>query len=895
MFRPYIDLYIDGKKVDFTVPIEIFMTYAHNDLHNPTIVKNSFSKTVRLDGTPNNNRIFGCFGNMERISAYADGKYSGAYFNPSKRTDFILVRNGEILERGYVKLDKVTKKGGSLSYDITLYGGLGQFLYGLSFKEDGERMKLSDLTYDYDIDFEVNKDTVMDAWNTVNQLNLWQDDEYAHYHFINFAPCYNGIPENFTADKVAIDLNSFKLNAPELYAKLNKTVSGYNTVNGWVMGELKKEYDEWQTKDLRSYLQRPVIRFKSIINACCKPENNGGYEVDLDDEFFSYKNPYYEDAWMTLPLLTEIDDVKVATDNEVTVNIGEEISLDGIGEGRNFNITAEIAVGCNATSSAGSLKSCYNGTSWDGSDESAIVDESTNFARYIQLVAYDYDDRVVGGSNVLSFYTINGWNRFEYSPAYKTSVSNVSGTYIKQSDGTYRFNNQTYKFTIKDLEYTEGMYFKVVEKFAYDSSPSVGYPSPYVLYVDDSNGVSVSSYLSDVYDNVEIEFNNGLNWFVNKDSLLNSEHTPCDYFLGYLKMFNLHIWCDNIEKKVYVRQRKNYFTGEKVSIDNFVDRDSEIVIKPIVYDAKWYNFGVEYDAEGILNKTYKDNNGFDYGIMKVDTNYNFDSSSKDLLEGIVFKGAVMNRGKSKYYTDVRTDDGYDIIPPYTMDGVQTFLFNSSGDTAESAYFTPKSGNQSAGWWKEKQYDIIPKPDFRNKDGNAVDGANVLLFYNGRVELKDTEGAWINFGLSDDIVEFERLNEGEPCWIWSMNWDYSGTHLRYLPMFSRYKTNANGWVTHSWDFGTPKQLYVPDYSIDSSSDIYTQYWKSYINDEFNADTREVDLKVRFQGRVNPDFLMNFVYFDGCWWKIMEITDYNPCSQECTKVKLVKVQDINNYLI
>jgi hypothetical protein len=178
---------------------------------------------------------------------------------------------------------------------------------------------------------------------------------------------------------------------------------------------------------------------------------------------------------------------------------------------------------------------------------------------------------------------------------------------------------------------------------------------------------------------------------------------------------------------------------------------------------------------------------------------------------------------------------------------------------------------------------------------TIDGANVLLFYNGRVELKDTEGAWINFGLSDDIVEFERLNEGEPCWIWSMNWDYSGTHLRYLPMFSRYKTNANGWVTHSWDFGTPKQLYVPDYNIDSSSDIYTRYWKSYINDEFNADTREVDLKVRFQGRVNPDFLMNFVYFDGCWWKIMEITDYNPCSQECTKVKLVKVQDINNYLI
>lgn len=895
MFRPYIDLYIDGKKVDFTVPIEIFMTYAHNDLHNPTIVKNSFSKTVRLDGTPNNNRIFGCFGNMERISAYADGKYSGAYFNPSKRTDFILVRNGEILERGYVKLDKVTKKGGSLSYDITLYGGLGQFLYGLSFKEDGERMKLSDLTYDYDIDFEVNKDTVMDAWNTVNQLNLWQDDEYAHYHFINFAPCYNGIPENFTADKVAIDLNSFKLNAPELYAKLNKTVSGYNTVNGWVMGELKKEYDEWQTKDLRSYLQRPVIRFKEIINACCKPENNGGYEVDLDDEFFSYKNPYYEDAWMTLPLLSEIE-----SDNESdigVINDNWKFYVEGGNEGDTIKVRMAITPAITSSSDTNTIKT---GKIWykelEGSGDITgypfYNQYKQNMGRFIQLVVRDKNGKAIGGSAAQVFTTnITDCTDFNFAYAYDSPKTYNYGTYQKIENNIFAFEKGIYEFEAS-VEYQEGMYFEIFQSFA--TINAFG-DNTYSGMMFDTNGNGVSDF----------EYGYGTHSAtaslvkkmrrVKKDKLLNSEHTPCDYFLGYLKMFNLHIWCDNIEKKVYVRQRKNYFTGEKVSIDNFVDRDSEIVIKPIVYDAKWYNFGVEYDAEGILNKTYKDNNGFDYGIMKVDTNYNFDSSSKDLLEGIVFKGAVMNRGKSKYYTDVRTDDGYDIIPPYTMDGVQTFLFNSSGDTAESAYFTPKSGNQSAGWWKERHYDIIPKPDFRNKDGNAVDGANVLLFYNGRVELKDTEGAWINFGLSDDIVEFERLNEGEPCWIWSMNWDYSGTHLRYLPMFSRYKTNANGWVTHSWDFGTPKQLYVPDYNIDSSSDIYTQYWKSYINDEFNADTREVDLKVRFQGRVNPDFLMNFVYFDGCWWKIMEITDYNPCSQECTKVKLVKVQDINNYLI
>lgn len=891
--RPYISILIDGQEAELKEPMELHLTYAHIDLHNPTVVKNGFSKTIVFDGTPTNNRIFGCFGNMDRMIATEDGKNTGAYYDPSRKVDVVIMRNYEILDRGYIKLDKVVKKGNNVEYHTTFYSGLGQFLYGLSYKDDGEQMKLSDLVYDYNLDIEVTKDTVKNAWSRINGIGKFTGDTYAVYDFINFAPCYNGIPDNFSADKVAIDVDSFNANAPELYERFTTSKDGCGLVNGWALGELKKEYDEWQMKDLRSYLQRPVIRMKEIIKAICKSENNGGYTVDLDEEFFSEDNPYYDNAWLTLPLLTEIDDVRVATDDEVTVNIGEEISLDGIVEGKNFNITAEIAVGCHANSSAGSLKSCYNGTSWDGSDESAIVDESTNFARYIQLVAYDYDDRVVGGSNVLSFYTINGWNRFEYSPTYKTSVSNVSGTYIKQSDGSYRFNNQTYKFTIKNLEYTEGMYFKVVEKFAYDSSPSVGYPSPFVLYVDDSNGVSVSSYFNDVYDNVEIEFNNGLNWFVNKDSLLNSEHTPCDYFLGYLKQFNLHIWNDNVEKKIYIKQRKNYFTGNMVDIDNLVDRDSEITITPIIYDAKWYNFGVEYNSDGLLNKTYKDNYGFDYGMQKVNTNYNFDSSSKDLLDGIVYKGAICQRAKSKYYVSGYED--YDNLAGFYLDGFTTLLFNSNGDTVEGDKINPKTTFKTYDWWKEAHYDITPKPDFRDKDGGVIDGANVLLFYNGKTELKDSEGNRIGFAVSDDIPEFEQLNEGEPCWIWSEDWDYSDDTFNYLPVFSRYLTNENGWVTHSWDFGTPKEIYIPDYNIDSSSDIYTQYWKPYIQDEYDKNTRQAEVKIRYKGRVSPDMLMDFVYFDGCYWRIAEIKDYNPCSQETTKTTLVKVQDMNNFLI
>jgi hypothetical protein len=921
MLRPWIQLFIDGQEVDFTEPININMTYAHQDLHNPTVVRNSFSKTLKIDGTPKNNRIFGCFGNMDRIAASKEGEYTGASFNPSRKVDFALVRNGEQIERGYVKLDKVVKKGKKLSYDITLYGGLGQFLYNLTTKEDGEQMKLSDLDYGYNLDIEVNKEVVYNAWNSLNEIGKFTGDTYEIYKHINFSPCYNGIPEDFSADKVAIDVNSFKLNAPELYERFAVSKEGYGLIDGWLIGELKKEYDEWQMKDMRSYLQRPVIRFKDIIDACCNPINNGGYAVELDDEFFSADNPYYENAWMTLPLLSEIE----TTSSErfpILKKNGDRYEIEDAEDGDRLSFTVPMSMIVSLPNFYSDVSNLYTGVQITLNPTKKDMDkaESYNACRYAQLVVYDANGKVVNGSNVLSFYTkiLNAVN-FTYEPEYKTTINDVIGDYINvgyskiyEASTDFVFNGSTYGLSFKNLEWKEGYYMKLVVKSAeivnYVPTDDDRIPeeekmennlgvdwlykkNEYYTYDDTIKMVTWGSSVVD--SNVNIDVKIPTNKHISKDTLLNSEHTPCDYFLSYLKMFNLHIWSDNVEKKVYIKQRKNYFTGEKINIDGLVDRDSDITIKPIVYDAKWYNFNTEFDGDSLLNKTYKDNYGFDYGIQKVNTNYNFDSTSKDLLEKNVLKNCICNRAKSKYYVSVYED--YDNLPPFYLDGFTTLLFNGEGDTIEANSFTPRTTVKSYNWWRERGYDLMPKPDFRNKDGKGVDGSNVLLFYNGKQILKDVEENVLNFGISDDIPQFETLNDGEPCWVWSYNWNNSITYFDYLPIFSRYYTNENNWVTHSWDFGTPKQIYIPDYSIDNSSDIYTQYWKNYINDEFDNNTREVDLKVLLKGKVNPDFLQNFVYFDGCYWKIMEIVDYNPCSQETTKVKMVKVQDMNNYLI
>ena len=63
-------LYIDSQLVDFEVEPQFPVTYQLEDLSNPTIIKNNFSKTIKIEGTDNNNRIFGEIYNLEREQIY---------------------------------------------------------------------------------------------------------------------------------------------------------------------------------------------------------------------------------------------------------------------------------------------------------------------------------------------------------------------------------------------------------------------------------------------------------------------------------------------------------------------------------------------------------------------------------------------------------------------------------------------------------------------------------------------------------------------------------------------------------------------------------------------------------------------------------------------------------
>lgn len=307
-----VTLYIGGLKADLPDESPIQFNWTREELDNPTVVRNSYTQQLTLPGTPANDAIFGHFGRVERATQALLGETTGAYYNPLKKADFALYADDmTVLARGYVKLEQITSRGDqATSYKISLYGGLGSLFYDLSFNPDGSERTLADLTYkdsnDADVDpytetMSVDRLTVAAMWGAsiLTPVPDWNN-------ILTFAPFYNGVPSgDFDANKAIVSTTSY-YNFPQ-QAGYTPLAGSYG--NNPILALFTNKHTEWEMRDFRAYLQRPVVSVKAVIEALTDPSNTGDWTLALDGSFFSAgTNPWYDEAWMTLPLLQRPED-----------------------------------------------------------------------------------------------------------------------------------------------------------------------------------------------------------------------------------------------------------------------------------------------------------------------------------------------------------------------------------------------------------------------------------------------------------------------------------------------------------------------------------------------------------------------------------------------------------
>lgn len=924
-----IRLYINNNQVDLIEEISLPFTYQLTDLDNPTIVKNSFSKTITIEGTKNNNRIFGEIYNFDREQMFDDVLLTGVYFNPSYRTPFTLYKDGEIIEQGYMQLNDVVIKNKTIQYNITLYGGLGDFFYNLSYNEDNEPLQLKDLDYNQDLTFIIDKKIVKKCWENVGE------DTNEITDVIQFIPCYNGVYDDFDNDKVLINTKDTDL----FPVVKNVDDETYMVKSGYAMGELNKEYTEWEMKNLVSYKQRPALRLKSFINACCSPVNNGGYDVELDRDFFNESNPYFNKTYIALPMLSELIESNgeviedklnggttfVGNKNGDITNYGfsilrpNELDVNDFGVvnmvGYPINTLIDVAVDFQLF-----FKSADN--------YKGILYNSGNYEYYqkeyyssllVQLEAVDTNTlEVVGRSNWLNFTNKLLGGTFYSQPKYWKNWNNANNMPMQTIFGEWVYSSEvdkhyfksdtgnTFKIKLEKCSKVDNIKFQLklewvsnqnnlspilLEKtyYNYDLSPVY---NGYVALAIDSNTSTISINSGDIVVATGKK--------ITQDMLLKTEKTPSDYLLSYIKMFGLYVYKENGENKIYIKKRNNYFNNKIVDINERIDWGNEVRINPILFDKKFYKLSLESN-DSYYTEKYKTNYGVEYGQKRINTNYNFNNDTTDMLEDNVFQNVISCVDNSIYYRTFYNARNKE-LPVFFADGYSLKLFSDENDTTiDYPSGTQIRLDKTVDWNKKSGY------DFKNglccfSKGEVKELADIessLVFYCGKTKAKDINNNDINYWLSDDLQEMYDLNES-PCYLYTnTEFDSNNKWIAYklneIPLFSKYIIKDNT-VVDSWDFGKPKELFIPDVNYSEDVTIYNKYWKAMYEDMLNINTKLVTAYVNFKGMVvNNQLLKDFYYFNNSYWLLNKIENFDICSNQPVKCEFIKINDVQNYTV
>lgn len=940
-----ITLYLDGSKIDWPKVPDILLTYQRTDYTNPTVTKNMFSKTVTIDGTPNNNDIFNHIWNLERVM---DDDFM--LFNPSQKVPFELFNDAEMVETGYAKLDSIKRDGYKISYNITLYGGLGSFFYNLAYDIDTDKEKtLADLNFiggpnpDDEFDFEINKNTVWNAWDALKRYGH-NTGSYKKFDYFNFCPAYNGYPEGFDSDKFLLNFNESTgmsvrytddngIHYSTLPTSVSNGESAFTPYNGYIYGEMRRECNEWEMRDLRSYLQRPCLSVKGLFNAIRNPINNGGYNVVLDNEFFSSGNPYYDKAWITLPIL---DNSSISEDSfspwgwtagETLIEERPRTLYVKISNTAPFGTTPDkLRIKCEIhTTFTGATANtlyttCMYHSSGMGTDGAPVGDyvavNSTAVQFYINktnaLGRDNTDDIASSNRIILSSKLPDGtfwdggasWN--DMPPTNHTKQVSI-GTWKKYSGNDYVWTMEdgTTEFDI-ELETNHinaiPMIGFITKSVCRHDNTKCGYAYDAQYYSSRAN-MDSHSY-SHLYGERPINLDSesvyvggfsirSFQQMKKKNLLEGVEGTPCDWLLSYCKLFGLFISKDKISNTIYIQMRKNWYKNEVVDLEDLIDRSKNIDITPLTFESKWYNFKYT-ESEGKLLEKYKDAYSQDFGKQLIDTKYNFDADEIDLLEDNSFKNGLTCLEKSNYYNLKKDVKDFTIFPclydwctvTYYKDGESYNVYMALPAGTNTTVFnnnTPK-----------EFYDFMPKLQFHNTDNGSVDGEGVLVFFNG---IKDTGN--IDYWITDDVDEMFD-NSDNPCWLqthseWNTTWtERIAIQTHSLPSFSRYVEHRN-IITAAWDFGYTKELYVPyyRYDVNRTPTMYENFWLKYIQDLYSVNTRKVDCYVALNSNDVYDFMKKFYWWDNSIWVCTKVSDFDIALDKSTLCSFTKVNDIASY--
>lgn len=389
---------------------------------------------------------------------------------------------------------------------------------------------------------------------------------------------------------------------------------------------------------------------------------------------------------------------------------------------------------------------------------------------------------------------------------------------------------------------------------------------------------------SQVFDNVSINVQPTI---VNKQILLGGTHSPYDYLISFSKALNLKYEYDSINRTVYIKQRGNYYKDEVVNIDDKIDYSKEVKIIPTTSVNKFYEYGFK-TADTYADYMYNNKNIVQYGHTKINTNYDFNNNTVNLFDDVIYTSAIPFQLSSIYFNQIRHSNKY----------LPTALLSPTINTTAYKYEEGELKDNSVvlNGYSRKNVNLLNKKDtmpklcmFDRSNNNVGDLTDCLVFFDG--VYKDNQGVLISDNNEDMFILTENA-----CFMCAYN-DSGDNYTRVynIPKFSKYRTDENAVIVDSLDYAAPQYTFIsnsPSYS--DGATIYDRFWKGYISDIYDTDSKQVTLNVMLKDEPK-EAMKKFYLFKNSLWVINEIKSYNINeTNKSIKCTFIKVKDKANYL-
>lgn len=678
-----ISLYLANNLVELDKDVSIPLNKTFDNLSNPTDIVVDYSKSINIPMTQANNKVLGNAYRLDRNILKGSNDNIGMYLDPSKKIPFRLMYNNDLILEGYAKFTSANYSQASKYYTINLYSALGGAIQDLQsvvvspdqlsedqIESDGLKYVLNDPLSGRDLDRNYIKESWELASHDMRSIKDGKPSDMSDVNIIGFAPAHRGTYDDFENDKIDIGGSIISLEeylTQKWIATYKSQHSGAtdeeaeNYVNALKPGEVIDNVTDYIMKEYRSQYLKPYIYVDKLFQMFqAKCEELTGYKLQLDPTWFRDDNIYWNKLCY---MLNYAEKESQQNTSEIITNGTNNNGFTKINEKPYFSKTVFSAkssseyIKGSGTFMVEPFKIDFNGMHKITDDYYTGMSLTWNDYTTFNIKVSIYNNN---GSRQLvhekQFWLAPDWRQTQLGDAPVPNIPGASReTQLKPYDsyktmedyGITHKCNFGFSVNIPAIEF-EG---KITDDFEIEVTGQFYFPTatPY-----DEDGPLAAIYYSGAvgqnhYASVNITDDPAnyitvspiavsTNWVnslkVKLSNFYKSDDPIFNVLVKYTKMFGL-IWdIDYINREIWIKTRKTYFGDYTISSwSDKLNKGKDYTITPITFDSKYVKFNYE-ETDGYNYGSYQKRYNTAYGGKKMQTNYEFDTTSEDLFEGI---------------------------------------------------------------------------------------------------------------------------------------------------------------------------------------------------------------------------------------------------------------------